>query len=140
MHERVRHGLECALRQCNRLLNRRLEPRVDGWLRVVDDGEHVVLGCHDIRFDLEPTSVRLLTIRPRHQCCRQISTGHVREGITAANAGIQIEDITTFFGDHYVAVKNAEDVGVADLVGAASLLLSNEARASLTARVRAGSS
>jgi len=39
-----------------------------------------------------------------------------------------------------VAVKNAEDVGVADLVGAASLLLSNEALASLTARVRAGSS
>jgi len=36
--------------------------------------------------------------------------------------------------------KNAEDVGVADLVGAASLLLSNEALASLTARVRAGSS
>ncbi|TML00200.1 MAG: 50S ribosomal protein L4 [Actinobacteria bacterium] len=39
-----------------------------------------------------------------------------------------------------VAVKNAEDVGVADLVGAASLLLSNEALASLTARVCAGSS
>ena len=38
-----------------------------------------------------------------------------------------------------VAVKNAEDVGVADLLGAASLLLSNEALASLTARVRAGS-
>ena len=39
-----------------------------------------------------------------------------------------------------VAVKNAEDIGVADLVGAASLLLSKGALASLTERVRAGSS
>jgi large subunit ribosomal protein L4 len=39
-----------------------------------------------------------------------------------------------------VAVKNAEDVGVADLLAAASLLLSNEALVSLTARARAGSS
>jgi large subunit ribosomal protein L4 len=39
-----------------------------------------------------------------------------------------------------ISVKNAEDVGVADLLGAASLLLSNEALASLTARARAGSS
>ena len=39
-----------------------------------------------------------------------------------------------------VAVKNAEDIGVADLLGAASLLLSKEALASLTARACAGSS
>ena len=39
-----------------------------------------------------------------------------------------------------VAVKNAEDVGVADLLAAASVLLSNDALASLTARARAGSS
>src|SRR5438105_2042248 len=39
-----------------------------------------------------------------------------------------------------VAVRNAEDVGVADLLGAASLLLSNEALASLTARARGGGS
>src|SRR5436305_1160250 len=77
-----------------------------GWFS--NTNEAIAFGGENVRVHSQPPGIRLRPRRPCDQRCGHIRARHLRKGITAAEAGIHVEDVAAVLGDDRIAVEHAD--------------------------------